>query len=513
MDEICDVAIVGGGVIGSAIAYFLRREDASCRIVVIERDPSYKSASSALSASSIRQQFSTPANIRMSRFGVEFLRNIDGHLAVDDPVSVGFVERGYLYLARADQELSLRENYAVQSAEGADVALLGRTLLADRFNWFNVEDLACASLGLSGEGWFDGYALMQAFRRKARALGAKYRHADVLGVSVAERRVVGVTFGDGSGLRCAAAVNAAGPWARAVANKARLELPVEARPRCVFVFDARRTFDSCPLVIDSSGAWFRPEGEYFIGGTSPPEAEDRDALPLEVDYRQFEEMLWPALAHRVPAFEAVKLVNAWSGYYEYNVFDQNAVLGPHPELRNFFFANGFSGHGIQQAPAVGRAIAELILHGRYTTLDLAVFSYQRLVDNKPVRERNVLGCPLRSGQRAELRGDRVLDRLRLALDRAREQRQAPAQPVNLVEQRNHAFERVVFDREVVAQLEQQLDACHVDRGELPSRWGSGRAHQAARDPALEPGLGEGAMATQQFSQGRHDVTFMWRRGS
>ncbi len=391
MSAAYDVVIIGGGVIGSAIAYFLRLQNPGGRVAVVERDPTYKRASSALSASSIRQQFSTPANIRMSRFGVDFLREVDAHLRVDDPVSVGLVERGYLYLAHAHQAPLLRQNHAVQKAADAEVALMTAGPLAELFPWLNARDLECASLGLSGEGWFDGYALMQAFRRKARALGADYVRGAAVALSVEGGRVASVTLEGQGRLRCGAAVNAAGPWARAVAGMAGVDLPVEARRRCVFVFDARRKLEACPLVIDTSGIWFRPEGEFFIAGTSPPEAEDRDGLPLEVDHSQFDDVLWPALAHRVPAFAAIKVVNAWAGYYEYNSFDQNAVLGPHPEIRNFYFANGFSGHGMQQAPAAGRAIAELILNGRYMTLDLGVFGYQRLLENRPVREHNVIG--------------------------------------------------------------------------------------------------------------------------
>jgi glycine/D-amino acid oxidase-like deaminating enzyme len=388
-----DVAIVGGGAIGSAIAYFLLSDPGfSGRVSVIERDPSYARASSALSASSIRQQFSTPENIRMSRFGFAFLRDIGKHLSVDgDPVDVGLREGGYLYLAAPEHEPVLRENHAIQRGEAAEVALLEASELAQRFPWLALDGVTLGSLGLKGEGWFDGYGLMQAFRRKARALGAEYLAAEAVGLERAGKRVAAVKLAGGTALACGTLVNAAGPWARALAAMAGIPLPVEARRRCVFVFDARRKLENCPLLIDTSGIWFRPEGEYFIGGTSPPEAEDKDGLPLEVDHAQFDDILWPALAARVPAFEAIKPVNAWAGYYEYNTFDQNAVLGPHPEIANFLFANGFSGHGIQQSPAVGRAIAELIVHGRYTSLDLSIFGYDRIAAARAVVEKNVIG--------------------------------------------------------------------------------------------------------------------------
>jgi glycine/D-amino acid oxidase-like deaminating enzyme len=393
MSDSADVAIIGGGAIGSAIAYFLLAEPGpSLRVTVVERDPSYARASSALSASSIRQQFSTPENIRMSRFGFAFLANLAAHLGAEgEPVDIGLAERGYLYLAAPGHEAGLRANHAVQRAEGADVALLDPAALARRFGWLHTEGVALGSLGLAGEGWFDGYGLMQAFRHKARRLGARYVRAEAVGIRTAGGRAAAVTLADGGEIACGTVVNAAGPWARRVAAMVGAALPVEARRRCVFVFDARRRLPDCPLVVDTTGIWFRPEGDYFICGTSPPAAEDRDGLPLEVDHRAFEDMLWPALAARVPAFEAIKPVNAWAGYYEYNTVDQNAVLGPYPGMPNFIFANGFSGHGIQHAPAVGRAIAELVRHGRYVSLDLSVFGYGRFAAGRKIVERNVIG--------------------------------------------------------------------------------------------------------------------------
>jgi glycine/D-amino acid oxidase-like deaminating enzyme len=394
VSERYDVAIVGGGVIGNAIAYFLLEDPGFVgTVAVIERDPSYRRASSALSASAIRQQFSTPENIRMSRFGVEFLRDIDRRLAVDEGerLDIGLTEGGYLFLATAEHEPVMRENHAVQRTEGADVVLLTPDQMAERFPWMDLDGVVLGSLGLSGEGWFDGYGLMRALRRKAAGLGATYLTGEAVGLALENGRVVAVRLGDGSTLGCGALVNAAGPWAAPVAAMAGVELPVEARRRCVFVFDAQEPPIGCPLVIDTSGVWFRPEGEAFICGRAPPAEEDLADLPLEVDRRQFEEVLWPALAARVPAFDAIRVANAWAGYYEVNTFDHNAILGPHPEVANLYFANGFSGHGLMQAPAVGRAIAELIVHGRYVSLDLSTFGFERLLAGRPVVERNVIG--------------------------------------------------------------------------------------------------------------------------
>lgn len=389
-----DVAIVGGGVMGSAIATFLRGDPAfDGRVVVIERDPTYRRASSALSASSIRQQFSTPENIAMSSFGFDFLRDVDGHLAVDGeaPPDISLTERGYLYLATPVGEATMRESHSIQVANGAGVALLSPDDVASRFPWLSTDGVALASLGLRREGWFDGYALMRAFRRKAESLGVEYLAAEVVGIGMAAGRVARVDLADGTAMTCGVLVDAAGPWAAEVAAMAGVALPVEARRRCVFVFEAAEPPPGCPLVIDTSGAWFRPEGGAFIGSIPPPATDDLADLPLEVDRRMWDDVLWPALASRVPAFDRVRTTGAWAGYYESNTFDHNAILGPHPEIANLLFANGFSGHGIQQAPAVGRAIAELIAHGRYLTLDLSVFGFDRIAAKRPVEERNVIG--------------------------------------------------------------------------------------------------------------------------
>jgi glycine/D-amino acid oxidase-like deaminating enzyme len=254
-----------------------------------------------------------------------------------------------------------------------------------------LDGVALGSLGLTGEGWFDGYALMSAFRRKAISLGATYLAAEAVGMRHSGARISAVELADGSSIGCRFVVDAAGPWAAGVAAMAGVDLPVAAHRRCVFAFDAQEPPPEAPLVIDTSGAWFRPEGEGFIGAISPDPLEDAPDLPLEVDHRLWEERLWPALATRVPAFDALRRTGAWAGYYEMNTFDRNAILGPHPEVANLYFANGSSGHGIQGAPAVGRAIAELLVHGRYVTLDLSIFAFERIAAGRPIIERNVIG--------------------------------------------------------------------------------------------------------------------------
>jgi glycine/D-amino acid oxidase-like deaminating enzyme len=378
------VVIIGGGVIGSAIASFTLADPAfRGGVIVVERDPTYARASSALSASSIRQQFSTPINIAISRYGVEFLREAGARLAVDgDRPEVGLVEPGYLFLASTAGVATLERNHALQRSLGVDVVLLDPAA---------TDAIALGSLGLTGEGWFDGWSLLQAFRRHARARGATYVTAEARGFETAAGSIAAVRLADGSAIAGDLFVDAAGPWAAEVARWIGVDLPVRARRRCVFSFSCPTPIERSPLVIDPSGAWFRPEGPgRFIAGVAPAVADDPDEPPLTVDHALFDDVLWPALARRVPAFEAIRVHGAWAGYYEFNTVDQNGIVGPHPGWRNLCFAAGFSGHGIQQAPAVGRGIAECIVHGGYRTLDLSPLRFERYAERRPLVELNVV---------------------------------------------------------------------------------------------------------------------------
>lgn len=388
-----DVVIVGGAIIGSAVATFLAgRDDFDGQIVVVERDPSYRTSSTTLSAASIRQQFSTPLNIRISQFGIEVIRDPAAWLAVpgDDSPQIDFVEGGYLFLATEAGRATLEANHAVQASLGVDAVLLTPSELVARFPWLNVADLAGGSHGRSGEGWFDAAALLGAFRRRARSLGVEYRVGEVTGVERDGDAVHGVRLADGSTIGAEWVVNAAGPRAAGVAAMAGLELAVEPRKRLVYHFESPARF-AAPLTVDTSGAYFRSEGPAYIAGFAPRDGDpDPETLDLRADRAPFEEWVWPALAHRVPAFEQLRLLDAWAGHYEVHTLDHNAVIGPHPQVRNFLFANGFSGHGLQQAPAVGRGLAEWIATGGYRTLDLAPLGYERVVRNEPIREINVI---------------------------------------------------------------------------------------------------------------------------
>jgi glycine/D-amino acid oxidase-like deaminating enzyme len=388
---------------GSSVAYHLLADPAFAgRVVVVEKDPTYALAASALSAASIRQQFSCPVNIRVSRAGIRFLREGHHSLAVDgEAPSFGLHEGGYLYLAGEGGAPTLRANHATQRAEGADVEILSPAALASRFPWLDTSDLALGSFGRSGEGWFDGWALLQGFRRKARALGARFVADEVVGLDLAEDRVAAVRLRGGGRIACGTLVNCAGSNGRRIAAMAGVDLPVVAKRRSVFSFACRTPLPGAPLLIDTSGVWMRPEGDpaesgqLFIAGWSPPASDDPDwsdddPASREIDWPLFEEVVWPALARRIPALSAIRPGRAWTGPYDMNLFDHNAIVGPAGRPANLLLCNGFSGHGLQQSPAVGRGLAELISHGRFTTLDLADFAFARIAAGQPLRERNVI---------------------------------------------------------------------------------------------------------------------------
>ena len=393
MTESYDVVIAGGAAMGSSTAYHLASQPGfTGRVLVVEKDATYAKAASALSLSSVRQQFSSPVNIRVGLYGVDFLKRAAELLAVDgEAPDLPLRENGYLYLATEAGASILRDNHVTQTQEGADILLLEPAEAAQRFPFVNLEDVALAAWGRRGEGWFDGYALTQAYRRKARSLGVAYREDEVVEVERQGARVTGVRLKSGERVACGAFVDAAGAsGAATLARGLGVEIPVRSRKRCVFVFEAKERFEGCPLVVDTTGVYVRPEGRTYLAGFSPVEPDDPDSDDFDVVWSQFDDVIWPALAHRIPAFESLRLTSAWAGHYDLNIFDHNAIVGLLPGYENAFLAAGFSGHGMQQSPAVGRGLAELIAQGRYVSLDLADFGFARVLEGRPLMERNVI---------------------------------------------------------------------------------------------------------------------------
>jgi glycine/D-amino acid oxidase-like deaminating enzyme len=386
-----DVVIVGGAAHGASAAYHLAAAGFLGSVLLIEKDPTFARAATALSAGGIRQQFSTAVNIEASLYGIDFLRRAGDLLAVDgERPDVALREGGYLFLASPAGLDTLGRNHTLQTGLGADIAFLDPPALAAAFPWLATEGIAAGCYGRTGEGWFDGFALCQALRRKARTLGVTLRTAEAAAVTVDGGRAAGVRLADGTRIAAGTVVLAAGTATPRLAATAGVTIPVEARKRFVFTFACRTPLPRFPLLIDPTGVYVRPEGELFISGTSPPAGSDPPAADFDVEHALFEETIWPVIAARVPAFAEIRPGRAWAGHYDFNTLDQNAIVGPVAGVESLLVATGFSGHGLQQAPAVGRGLAELILHGRYTTLDLTPLGHGRIAAGRPLVEANVV---------------------------------------------------------------------------------------------------------------------------
>jgi FAD-dependent oxidoreductase domain-containing protein 1 len=385
-----DIVIIGGAIVGSSIAYYLREEGFAGSIALVERDPQFTHSATTLSCASIRQQFSIPENIRLSQFTLGLFRRLKETFG--EEADIGFREKGYLILASEEGLPVLTANHDAQSAEGADILLEDAEALTRRFAWLSPEGIVAGALGRSGEGWFDAHAMLMLFRKALRGKAIDFIQASVTGIERDASRITAVTLDNGERHEAGIVINAAGPNAGKVAALAGLALPVEPRKRSVFVFEAREKFDDMPLLVDPSGIYVRPEGSVYITGGAESEDGEGPADPADFDpdWPLFEETIWPVLATRIPAFEAIKPTRAWAGHYDYNTLDQNGVIGPHTEVNNFLFANGFSGHGLQQAPAVGKALAEWIVHGGYRTVDCSAFGYERIAEGRAFRELNVI---------------------------------------------------------------------------------------------------------------------------
>ena len=391
-----DVVIVGGAAVGSSAAYWLSQSlGANASILVVERDSSYEFSSTALSTSAIRQQYSNPINVKISQFGIEVIRGFPERMAPffenEAAPDLGFREHGYLYCCSIEGVDAARARVDLQRSLGAHTVFLEPGPLKDRFPWLNVADLGGGAWGSRDEGWFDSMGMLNGFRRAARGSGVEYIDNAVTGLTLEGGRVASATLATGQVVSCGTLVNAAGPRAQQVAAMAGLSIPVEPRKRYSFVFASATPIPGrMPNVIDLSGTYVRPEGKLFLAGNTPRNEYAEDYDDFETDHSEFDEHIWPALWHRIPAFDALRVQQSWTGHYEYNTLDHNGIVGFHPEVTNFMFANGFSGHGLQQSPAVGRAVSELIVHGAFRTLDLSPFNYERIARNEPFLEEAVI---------------------------------------------------------------------------------------------------------------------------
>jgi glycine/D-amino acid oxidase-like deaminating enzyme len=391
-----DVVIVGGAMYGSSVSWFLAdNPDFDGSILVVERDPSYNACSTVHTNSCIRQQFSREINVRISQYGAEFVKNLRQFMGGDERVpNLPIQSYGYLYLADNESFAAvLKESQQVQQACGAFTKILTAEEIKRDYPFYNVDDIVVGSHNRVDEGYFDGGTLFDWWRRSGKEKGVEFVGNEVVSIqrNTAGTRVESVTLKSGEVISCGTVVNASGPRAVLTSRMAGIELPVEPRKRHTFIFDAEQPLDrDLPLTIDPTGVHMRTDGQYYLAGCPPDDDHAVDYDDYDEDHSLWQERLWPAIANRIPQFEAVKLVNSWVGHYAFNTLDQNAILGPHSSVENFIFVNGFSGHGLQQSPAMGRGTAELITYGEYRTLDLSPFSFDRIERNEPFSEKAII---------------------------------------------------------------------------------------------------------------------------
>ena len=391
-----DVILVGGAMYGAAIAWFLAdNPDFDGSVLVVEMDPSYQFSSTAHTNSCMRQQFSQALNVRISQFAADYVKNFPAYMGGDPRVPQPALQSyGYLYLADTPAFAAhLKAAQGVQAAAGAGTQHMAVGDIAQAYPFYNLEDILAGNHNRVDEGYFDGTTLFDWWRRLARERGVEFctNRVVTMATNPSGTRVESLTLATGEVLACGQVGNTSGPRAVETSRMVGLEIPVEPRKRYTFIFAAQHPLDrDLPLTIDPSGVHMRSEGALYLAGCAPEEDTAVAYDDFEMDPEIWEAKVWPILAHRIPQFAALKLTRAWAGHYAFNVFDQNAIIGPHSRVRNFLFANGFSGHGFQQAPALGRGLAEWITYGEFRTLDLRPLSYDRIERGEPFTEAAVI---------------------------------------------------------------------------------------------------------------------------
>jgi glycine/D-amino acid oxidase-like deaminating enzyme len=392
-----DVVIIGGAMMGASAAWFLSdNDDFYGSVLVIERDPSYEFSGTGLTNSCIRQQFSSELNVKISQFGAEFIQNLPRFMGNDPRVpELKIHNYGYMYLADSEAFADvLRESHRVQIAAGAGTRLMTRAEIKAAYPFYAVDDLVLGSVNTVDEGYFDGITVFDWWRRQSRERGVEYIANEVVAITknASGTRVESVTLASGAVIACGQVVNATGTRGAKTARMAGIEIPVEPVKRYTWVFGAEQPLDrALPLTIDPSGVHVRQDTKttYMAGGHSQHDlAVDFDDFTF--DQSLWQDHIWPTLARRIPAFEAIKVLREWTGHYDMNRLDQNAIVGPHTQVENFLFLNGFSGHGLQQSPAMGRGTAEWITYGAFRTLNLSPLRYERIASGQPFMEKAII---------------------------------------------------------------------------------------------------------------------------
>lgn len=388
-----DVVIIGGAIMGSSLAWFLaHNSDFNGSILVVERDPTYALAATSLSNSCIRQQFSSALNVKISQFGAAFVQNLPDVMGPEAP-KLRIQNFGYMYLANtAGFAQALRASHRVQVENGAGTRLMTPDQIKAAYPFYTVDDLVLGSINTVDEGYFDGITLFDQFRRGARAKGAEYIQNEVVGLTRNGNRIDSVTLRSGEVVGCGHVINASGTRGALVAALAGIDIPIAPRKRFTWIFKAEKPPDRpLPLTIDPSGVHFRQDtANTYMAGGHRDDDPDVDQNDFEMDHSLWENHIWPTIATRIPQFEAIRVIRDWVGHYDMNRLDANAIVGPHDEVGNFHFLNGFSGHGLQQSPAMGRAMAEWLTYGAYRSLDLSPLGFGRIRRGEPYVEAAII---------------------------------------------------------------------------------------------------------------------------
>ena len=385
MTEHYDVVVMGGGIVGSSIAFHLSLRGVA-NIAVVEKDPSYEFAATPRSNGGIRRLFSRPQNIEMASYGLEFYRSFSERLGIDADIS--FRRQGYMFVSDDGGHAQMKENFELQNSMGVEVEVLEPPELRTRFPSMVTDNITMAVLS-DHDAWIDPYAALMGFRAAASKNGVSFVHGEIKALEVDGGAVRHAVLADGRNLQAETFVNACGAWCASVADMAGVKLPVQPMSRESYFFKTAKALEALPFVKTETDLAIRPEGSGYVGGL--PNWAEKDGWNFDVNDEYFMNKVWPALATLIPPMEELKLERVWRGHYARSQFDLSPYFGAAstgPE--NFLLANGFSGHGIMHAPATGRALAELIVDGRFESVDLSCFSYERLLRDEPYRELGIV---------------------------------------------------------------------------------------------------------------------------
>ena len=384
-----DIVIIGGGIIGSSVAYHLARDGRAGTIAVIERDMTYSEAATPRGSGGIRQLFSLPENIEMARYGLDFYKKFDQIMSSKgDQISISFRRQGYLFVSDAGNEKVMEQNFHNQQKMGVKAQLLDNTNLEQLFPSIYNNDVKLAVYS-PDDAWIDAYSALNGFKSKARELGVTYVSEEISSANIQNKKIKSLKCAEGPTVRGEVFILATGAWSGEIAKYFDVNIPVEPMSRESYFFRCDKEIEPLPFIKTETDLAFRPEGNGFTGGM--PDWSVKGGWNWELSPTRFEDTVWPSLAHRIPAMKTIKLERSWRGHYARNNLDYNAIIGPWAaNPHNLLIATGFSGHGIMHAPATGLAISELVLEGRYKTIDLTRFGTERVLAEKPYRESGIV---------------------------------------------------------------------------------------------------------------------------